>query len=301
MIKEVCEVVFFTKEADQLVVDLVENDGFRIENIKDDQEFFDSIRSEDVVVLDGYHFDTQYQKEVKTRSAGLICLDDLHESHFVADYVLNHAPGVSEGSYQASSETEFLLGAEYALLRPEFLRNHDVERNLKPPLKRILICFGGSDFKDVTTKVISWIPDQDFEITIISGAAYPYGERLETVIGEKKQARISVKKALSASQMRDEMARHQLAIVPASGILFEAIAVGVPVITGYYTENQMDIYKGFLAQGAAFDARDFGKEAFQKAFFQAIQSDPMEMLEKQRMCIDRRSPERIREKVLSLC
>ena len=73
-----------------------------------------------MVVIDGYQFDTEYQQKVKKSGASLVCLDDLHNQHFVADIIINHAPGVDPGKYSAEPYTQYLLGPSYALLRPAF-------------------------------------------------------------------------------------------------------------------------------------------------------------------------------------
>ena len=63
---------------------------------------------------------------------------------------------------------------------------------------------------------------------------------------EKSDLEVIVKNSLSAKDIKNELVKSNLAIVPASGILFEVISIGLPVISGFYTANQMAIYKGFL-------------------------------------------------------
>ena len=42
-----------------------------------------------IVVLDGYHFDTNYQTKIKQKGCKLVCIDDLHDKHFVADIIIH--------------------------------------------------------------------------------------------------------------------------------------------------------------------------------------------------------------------
>ena len=45
--------------------------------------------------------------------------------------------------------------------------------------------------------------------------------------------------------MTELMKKNDLAIVSSSGILFECLSVGIPCITGFYTDNQKMIYHSF--------------------------------------------------------
>jgi len=47
----------------------------------------------DVFILDGYHFDTDYQRAIRAQGCHLICIDDLADKHYVADVVINHSGG----------------------------------------------------------------------------------------------------------------------------------------------------------------------------------------------------------------
>ena len=53
------------------------------------------------------------------------------------------------------------------------------------------------------------------------------------------------------------MQQCQFGIAPASTILYELSCVKLPVLSGYYVENQRRIYEGFLNNGAIFGGGDF--------------------------------------------
>jgi spore coat polysaccharide biosynthesis predicted glycosyltransferase SpsG len=61
------------------------------------------------------------------------------------------------------------------------------------------------------------------------------------------------------------MLEADLAIVPSSGILFEVLSTGMKVISGYYADKQINIYKGFLALNAIIDAGDFSEDGLSHA------------------------------------
>jgi UDP-2,4-diacetamido-2,4,6-trideoxy-beta-L-altropyranose hydrolase len=52
--------------------------------IKDETESLAKfIASSDIVVLDGYNFNTDYQKQIKNSGCKLVCIDDLNTGYFL--------------------------------------------------------------------------------------------------------------------------------------------------------------------------------------------------------------------------
>lgn len=261
MLKNDFSIHFFTlKIPDVFKKEIIQN-GFQITVFKKEADFLGELNVSDIIVLDGYQFDSKYQKEVKNKGSKLVCIDDFHNQHFYADLVINHAPGITRDVYDGEPFTKYLLGPDYALLRPEFLESKQVDkkRNLRD-VKKIFICFGGSDIKNLTAQVLSWLPSKGYSVTIILGSAYSHQKALNRVLKERQDLEINVTQSLSAKEMRNEMSLADLAIVPASGILFEAISLGVPAISGYYVDNQQGIYEGFKSMNVFIDAKQFDRE-----------------------------------------
>ena len=75
---------------------------------------------------------------------------------------------------------------------------------------------------------------------------------------------------------------------------------GVPIISGYYTQNQYDIYQGFKQMGVIYGAENFSKEAFNHIWQSVSRSASKEMLHKQNQCIDGKSPKRVVKSILTL-
>lgn len=274
--------------------------GWDVTVIEKESDFINELTGNEIVVLDGYQFDSNYQRQIKHIGSKLVFIDDLHNQHFYADLVINHAPGVTVEDYDGESYTKYLLGLDYALLRPEFLNNNSQEINKSNSIKNVFICFGGSDFKNLTAKVLSWLPSKYYSVTVVLGNAYLHQDVLNKVIEERQDLEIIVKDSLNAKEIRNELAQADLAIVPGSGILFEAISVGVHVISGYYIDNQIAIYDGFKALGHIIDAIDFGKENFLKAM-KTVNDKSLALIKKnQTQAIDGLSMNRIQEEFKNL-
>lgn len=242
------------------------NNGWSFTKLEYKSDFEEHLTGNEIVVLDGYQFDSTYQNKIKEKAAKLVCIDDFSNQYFYADLVINHAPGVSEEDYEGESYTKYLLGPEYALLRPEFL-NIDFKKNqLKEEVNNILICFGGSDFKNLSSKIINWLPSNNYNVTVIIGYTFQHWDELKKVIADRtSDFSVNIKYSLTASEMLIEMKKADVVIVPASGIMFEAIASNTPVISGYYVENQKNIYNGFKRCGSIIDAKNFEIKDFTDA------------------------------------
>ena len=65
--------------------------------------------------------------------------------------------------------------------------------------------------------------------------------------------------------MLKTMLEADLAILPASGILLEALAAGCRVISGRYAENQKLVYENYKNAGLFFDAGNFEPEEIREA------------------------------------
>lgn len=293
MLKDEFEIRFYLKSPDAVVFDLVGNDGFNANEIQEEQEFLDFVDQNSYVVLDGYHFDTPYQTKLKESVKHLMFIDDLHDRTFDAHTILNHAPNDDQERYQTvSGNTAFLLGPEYALLRPIFLEPNK-QVHTYDVVKNVFICFGGSDFKNRTKTVLDVIDQENVNLTVVLGPSFPYQNEIEALVQQRKHPDDRILSSLSAKEMKSEMAKSDLVIVPASGILFEAIAVGVPIISGYYTDNQLDIYEGFKEKKVFVDAGEYNTTTFSKAWDELSSVNLSSLVSNQRACIDGKSGDRI--------
>ena len=72
------------------------------------------------LVLDGYQFDTDYQRKARGLCRPLIAIDDTaHLPFYAADMVLNQNIDAGELRYAVEPGTQLLLGCRWALLRKQ--------------------------------------------------------------------------------------------------------------------------------------------------------------------------------------
>lgn len=222
---------------------------FYIRDFKDSLEEAVFIRKHflngnEIVVLDGYQFNTEYQIEIKNHCSKLVCIDDEALIFFVADLVFNHSPGIKLKDYNKAKNTKLCLGLEYLMLRPSFLKQKFYQKP-KKKFKTLFVCFGGSDNHDYSRKVIETTIKISFlnQITLIIGPKY----KIQNNWIEKLQTEYShffIFKNLNEFQMAKKMSQSDIVIVPSSTIALEALALNKIILTGVTEKNQQKTHDG---------------------------------------------------------
>ena len=236
------------------------------------EEFITFIKEEDTVVLDNYFFTTEYQKQIKATGCKLVCIDDMHDKHYVADVVINHAIGLREEQFSIESYTKLCLGWNYALLRKPFL---NVIPRKRIEQKRCLVCIGGVDKQNITTNIVRLLEEVESVevIDVILGAAFLFKKELEKVIFNSIK-KVNIFSSLSSMDMVERMQIADFGILPASSISLEATAVGMPFLVGYYADNQEEYYYKLtsiiknIGLGNLLEVNKFDKLFFEKKIVQ---------------------------------
>ncbi|MEX2601274.1 MAG: UDP-2,4-diacetamido-2,4,6-trideoxy-beta-L-altropyranose hydrolase [Balneolaceae bacterium] len=269
MVKDQFTVSFVCREIPGEMAEELNEQGFRLIGIEEEEEFLNRLKTNDLVVADGYHFDVEYQQSIRSAGVPLVCIDDGCERNFCADLIINHTPGVTDSNYRTEPWTRFALGPDYALLRPAFLKQAMRDRRIDA-VSSALVCFGGSDTKNLTEQTLKVLLDfkEVQKISIIAGSSYKHEESLLAMIDSVQKRVVNYHRALDEHQMLEQMLQADVAIVPASGILFEVIAAGCIPVSGTYTENQKGNYEGFREMDAIVDAGTFQPDELKRALKQ---------------------------------
>lgn len=273
MLKDDFEIFFICKEIPTQLVKELKDQDFKSVKIDDENQFFSVLTKTDIVVLDGYDFDNEYQKKLISKGCKLVCIDDLHEQSYSADLIINHAPNVKPGSFKAPAHAMFALGSKFALIRPAFLKQSRVKRQVGK-VNTILVCMGGTDYKNITLSALEVVSEIKTikRIIVITGAAYVYADSLNPILVADR--RIEHHNSVKEVDMLKYMVQSDLAITPASGILYEVLAVGLIAVIGMFVDNQKLFYKSFVREPNVFDAKNFEKSKIRSAVQKALVSDP---------------------------
>ncbi len=209
------------------------------------------VSSEEIVVLDGYHFDTAYQHNIKSKGAALVCIDDIHAYPFVADAVINQAGGVQAEAYKTAPYTKLYLGPTYALLRKPFLEAAKQRRNLPERAPNLLLNMGGADPDNHTLRIARELEQlQNIEkVAIVVGGAYKHLQELQEWLQDK--VNYTLQSNLGATEMLDLMLQCPVAITSASGVAYEYCSVGGLLFVQQTADNQDSLCQFLLQAGLA--------------------------------------------------
>ncbi|MBR2201840.1 MAG: UDP-2,4-diacetamido-2,4,6-trideoxy-beta-L-altropyranose hydrolase [Bacteroidales bacterium] len=202
-------------------------------------KFLEYLSGDEIVVLDNYFYSTDYQKQIKDRGCKLVCIDDIHDKHYVADIVINHAL-TDTTLFSIEPYTKLCLGFEYALLRAPFLK--PVTKNCRN--NDLIISFGAADPFGITDKVVSLLLTMNipYQIIVVLGD--------KVYLSEANRQQVSTRKNLTAEQMAELFEKSAAGILSASTVCIEALSRNLPLAVGYHVENQIEFY-GCLAKSMA--------------------------------------------------
>jgi UDP-2,4-diacetamido-2,4,6-trideoxy-beta-L-altropyranose hydrolase len=219
------------------------------------------IKGDEIVILDGYWFGENFQKSIKSKGAKLVMIDDLQSGKIYADLVINSLPSANSNQFDAQLYTKFALGYKYVFLRPAFLRaaKNSIEKiQIGLNIRSVLICFGGSDSKGLTISTLKEVVkfNQFEKIYVVIGHSFIHNNELEKIV----DSRIRILISIDDEQFVDVLNKIDLVIVPASGVMIEAVSMGKIVIAGMYANNQEKQLKDYIELGAVISAGSFTVE-----------------------------------------
>lgn len=209
-----------------------------------------------IALLDGYFFNTDYQKIMKNCATKLICIDDDQLFKYIADVVINHAEGIDEKKIDANVETKKYIGFDYLLLRKKIIDLSKIQKKIGR-IKKLFVCFGGADVSNITMKVARALKNNNDidEVNVIIGLAYLYKDQLSKLL--YNDAKFKIYENLDEDQMTQMFTICDMAIVPASTISLEAFSANMILLTGITADNQKNILHGLCKYSNVNCINDF--------------------------------------------
>lgn len=224
--------------------------------------FLELLKGDEIVVLDNYFFTTDYQKAVKAKGCKLVCIDDMHNKRYVADVIINHS-NVPANAFDIEQYTRLCIGMQYILLRLPFLKPlHNYQRN-----NNVVVNFGGSDPFRLTDKIVTMLCriNVPYHIVVILGD--------KTFLSESNRGKVEICKNLSAQEIAELFETSAFGIFPTSTVSLEAISRGLPLMLGYYMDNQLEGYKNFTKR-ANYIPLGYLPDLSEKELIQAMEALP---------------------------
>lgn len=197
--------------------------------------FLDMLKGDEIVVLDNFFYSFEYQQQIKEKGCKLVCMGGT-DRKYAADLILSQAT-TDPTLFQTPPNTKFCLGLSWALLRRPFVQYKPRQRQKSQP-RSAVVCYGGTDFHNLTGQTVEVLCKDNMlnRLDIIVGDVFE--GRIEDCYNNK----IRLHRNLNAQQIVDLFDKNDVAILSSSSIAIEAMACGIPVIAGWWVDNQDAFY-----------------------------------------------------------
>lgn len=225
----------------------VHGDGYR--------ELRAALANVDWLVVDHYELDAEWITPLRDWTSKVMVIDDLADRPLDCDILLDQTLGREVGDYRQRTPDgcQYLLGSDFALLRPEFAkarpqclaqRGHDKQKPLK-----VLVALSATDPQNVTETVLQTLDSitAEIKITTVLGSGAPH---LDAVRQRARSLRHPTEVLVDVCDMANLMAHADLAIGASGVSSWERCCLGLPTIAIELADNQHFISAALSKSGA---------------------------------------------------
>jgi len=251
-------IIFATQNLEGNINYKIIEDGYRLETLKSNSiDELDTLIKKyniDMLVIDHYGIDYNFEKELKTKNPKLkiMALDDTYERHY-CDILINHNISGDAKKYKGlvPSYCELRCGAEYTLIRDEFYK--------AKRLKRVFVAMGGTDYGNLNISILKVLEEfKDIEAVVVSTVANPHLEKLKEFARNREWIDLHINSNSIAKLMKIS----DFAIVTPSVTVNEVYFMELPLIAITVAPNQKDMAE-FLKNKGYLVIDNFTKKALE--------------------------------------
>ena len=202
------------------------------------------LKSIDILVVDHYAIDINWEKKFRNIAKKLVVIDDLANRLHCCDILLdqNIAPNyLTRYDNLVPISTKKFLGISWCLLREDFLM---AKRSIKPrsKLRNIAIFFGGVDEYNATLKLLNNLKRKLVvfnAVYVIVGQSNPFKEEINWFCDKRDNCYYLEQ----VSNMAEIFSKSDLAIGAGGATTGERIFLGLPSIIFSLADNQVKVSK----------------------------------------------------------
>lgn len=243
--------------------------GYKLDFLKSNEieELSNLIKKESIelIVIDCYAIDAEYEKELKIQNPTLkiLSLDDTYEKHH-CDILLNHNIYADAKKYKnlVPKSCELRCGEKFTLIRDEFIRE-----KAKMPCKskekkiRVFLAMGGADTQNLNPKILKVLKKfNHIAVHVVTTTANKNLGELKKYIKNKKWVTLHV----NTNKMAKLLRKSDFAIITPSVTANEVCFMQKPLIAIQIADNQREMNKFLKKKGysvmKSFNAKKLQKE-----------------------------------------
>jgi UDP-2,4-diacetamido-2,4,6-trideoxy-beta-L-altropyranose hydrolase len=208
----------------------------------------------DAAVVDHYRLDARYETVLRHAAPVILVIDDLADRPHDCDILVDQTVGRQPSDYAklVGSGTESRLGADYALLRPEFVLARPASlaaRSKGRRVSRIFLSLGMTDIDGITAWALkaTLAANLDAEIAVAVGSSAESLPELRTLAAANPRVVLH----LDSTEICALIATSDLAVGAGGTTSWERCCLGLPTVMLVLADNQAMIAQTLARLGAA--------------------------------------------------
>lgn len=243
--------ITFLFRDNSIVSSLLKNHGFQVIPLGNKESFKQELRryrDAALVIVDTPLFLSRQLNAIKKYTKKLVHITDARCASGSSDLTI--MPNLIGSRVREIRSKKIFTGKQYIMLNEKFV---DYRKKYKAcrDVRNIVICFGGSDPKDITKRIVNFLHknSKSFfspKITVIIGPAYRNTKNLIGSFGNNIKFRFKQ----ATCNIARELFNADIAIVSGGTLMYEASAIGVPSLIICQNRAQMKEADFFHKQGA---------------------------------------------------
>ena len=197
----------------------------------------------DMIVIDHYGIDYDFEKALKEiTDVTIFVLDDTYEKHY-CDILLNHNVYGDTIKYKSlvPENSEIRCGLKYTLLRNEFIKEKQKGRQNKNDNNQLnaFISMGGTDHSNIIIQILEVLKETpSIYAHVVTTTANKRLKELEKYVSNRNNITLHI----NSNSIAQLMNNADFAIVPPSVTINEILYLGIPFIAIQTAENQKYMY-----------------------------------------------------------
>lgn len=248
---------------------------------------FEKLGEPTLIICDHYGLSKKWEQSITSVfKSPMLVIDDLSNRPHECDYLLDMTFGKTPRDYAdlIPDRCQAFIGAEYALLRPEFslaridtLARRDYDFSTGACVKNILVSMGGMDKDNASQLVLRAIASlKDASTLKVEVLVSRDGVHLSNLQHFADKSHLDITIHGGTNDVAALYARADLCIGAAGSSTWERCCLGLPTINIVIADNQKTIAKILGAKGAIIDAgtlQDLSPKTLANRFLEPLIND----------------------------
>lgn len=216
----------------------------------------DTIPACDWLIVDHYGLDANFEKNARLFAHYIGIIDDLADRKHDCDLLLDQTFGRTNAGYKnlTPENAILLLGADYALLRPDFAERRKNLSRLFTAGCRVLASFGGVNPKSVTESALAMLSRYDaqpLEIDVVIGAGAAGIDTIKNLVAAfNKDGFHKAVLHIDTPHIADLMEHADICLGAGGTTSWERCCLGLPTLAIELADNQAPTLKALSDFGA---------------------------------------------------